>query len=359
MRIGILTFHYAHNYGAVLQAYASKIFLETLGHEVFFIDYKPQCITAKYKVFTWKRFFAKSPISTLRKLKHELPLLKARWEKYQDFEEFISNVLLDKGHKLSHFPTDLNNLDCYFLGSDQIWNISILGYFDKIYWGNITPHKPMISYAVSLENDIPNKYHDIIKSSLAKFNFISVRENIIQELLYTKFQIHSQVAVDPTFLLEPGDWRKLEKPLDIPEKFVLVYYFGVNSLFIDRVQKFATQNKCKLIVISIGVSSDKRFKNRVSPENFIYLFDKASFVITNSFHGTAFSIIFQRPFYTFKKKSSSNYRIEQLCSICGLSNRIIEDFNELTWDINVNIRKSFSENILSSKKYIIDSLKKI
>lgn len=360
MKIGILTFHCAHNYGAVLQAYASKCFLEKNGHEVYFIDYRPNKIISKYKLFTLNRFFSKSVISSLRKLKHEIPLLKKRINKYNDFKIFTDKILLENGNKSVDLFNGLEKLDCYFLGSDQIWNISLLGYFDEIYWGNFPLKKPMFTYAVSLEENIPDIYNEKINNSLLQFKSISVREDVIKDVLLSKFNINSTVVLDPTFLIEQDDWIKIEQPLKIPNKYVLLYYFGVTDYIINEAEIFANKHNCRLLIVSIGVSNDVRYINSVRPENFIYLFHHASFVITNSFHGTAFSIIFKRPFYVIKKKGTSNYRINQLCNSCNLTERIIDNFNSYSiWNDKIDIDNTLFGLKNKSQIYILDTIKSI
>lgn len=360
MKIGILTFHCAHNYGAILQAYASKIFLEQNGHEGYFIDYRPKAIVSKYKVFTRSRFLSRSFFTFIRKLKDEIPFIYKRIKKFNAFESFINKRLLENGKKKINLSNELRNLDCYLLGSDQIWNISLLGYFDNIYWGNLPIVKPMFSYAVSMENEIPPFYHSQISKSLCRFDAISVREEIIKDMLQKEFKIDAKTVLDPTFLISKNDWLKIEETLKVPQRYVLLYYFGVSNNIVEEAELFARKNNCKLIVISIGVLKDKRFINNVNPGNFVYLFHHALYVITNSFHGTAFSIIFEKPFYVITKKGTTNYRINQLCKLCGLTERIIDTFDRnSSWNENIKISENLKKLKLESQDYIINTIKLI
>ena len=130
MKIGILTFHCAHNFGAVLQTYALQEILKTMGHEVFIIDYRPKYIVDVYKIFNIRRFISKSPITSLKKTLNEILNFRNRIFCYYKFNRFIKSYI-----NLSHERTVSNIYDAYIIGSDQVWNPDITGgVFDKVFF---------------------------------------------------------------------------------------------------------------------------------------------------------------------------------------------------------------------------------
>lgn len=351
--ICIITFHCAHNYGAVLQAYALKEYLTRKGCHVFFYDFRPDYLTKKYKTFNSNRFFSYNPCKCWKKLQNELPVIFQRCKKYDLFEKFIDRYLLDnKGNAITPGKLSTYKIDYIILGSDQIWNTQLTKGIEKSYWGDLGMETPCISYAASMECNIKSEYEKYIKERLIKFKAISVREEDLQSLLWNKLNVKSEIVTDPTFLLSELDWIKISQPIKSPSKYILLYYFGYNKSLFDKIEKYAIKAGCELKIISVGVYNDKRYINPISPENFIWLIKNAQMVITNSFHGTAFSIIFRTPFYTLKKEGG-NSRIESLCNLANLGNRILDDFNEervLFQDFDIG--NDLNNLINSSKEYL-------
>lgn len=359
MKIGILTFHCAHNYGAVLQAYASKVYLESMGHEIYFVDYRPRFLTHKYKVYNLNRYFSFSPIKTIKKLSYELAILNERRKKYQNFEKFINYKLLKNGERACSVVESFNKLDCIYLGSDQIWNVSLVGDSLSLFLGNLGFNIPVFSYGASIENDVPANCKSIFEKSFNRMTAISVREVESQKMLALDFKINSEVVVDPTLLLTKEQWGNFSAPVDYNKKYVLFYYFGNDNVVLDSAERFAKKHGCELLVISVGVYKDKRYLNSISPENFVWLISHASFVLTNSFHGTVFSIIFNRPFYTLTKKGS-NIRIYNLCDLAGYKARIIDSIDDnLLWDELPLPDSRLNERIRKSRNFINKALNNV
>lgn len=359
MKIGIITFHCAHNYGAVLQAYASKFFLESLGHDVYFIDYRPRFLTHKYKVFNLYRFFSFSISKTIKKISYELPLLCDRRLKYIKFEKFINNYLLCDGLRSCKTIEDYKKLDCIYLGSDQIWNTDLVGTDISFYLGDLGLDVPVFSYGASLESNISIKYKDIFTKSLKRMVAVSVREIESQRLLKEDVDIDSEFVVDPTLLLTNEQWSNIIEPMDVDKPYVLFYYFGHDMNTINSAEIFAKKNGCELFIVSVGVYKDKRYINNISPENFLWLIKNASYVLTNSYHGTVFSIIFDKPFYTLKKKGS-NIRIYNLCDLSGYKDRIIDSIDtDLEWKELSYPNVNLSNSIKKSKQFINQTIIRI
>ena len=324
MKIGILTFHCAYNYGAVLQCYALQEILRKLGHEVEIIDYRPDYIVKPYKVFRWGRLFYKDLKRTLRSWMKEPLLVGLRFKRYKVFNEFICSKL-----KLSTRVVGSNidpKYDVYVMGSDQIWNPQITKGFDPVYFGFFhTPPKKgtrIISYAASIGSEtVALDLQYKLKKLLTNFDAISVRENSLATILKQITKREVATVLDPTMLVDLTTWEILAKAPKLNKKYILVYQDGREcTLCISK--KLAKEMNAVVVQIPLTpfVSYRKNIKQGVSPEEFLGWIRNAACVITPSFHGTVFSIIFRKPFFCIE----CNARVHSLLSILGLEDRIIK-----------------------------------
>ena len=311
MKIGILTFHAAQNYGAVLQCRCLYEVLRGLGHEVHVLDYRPAFLTEPYKL--WKNAY----------LKHPLPLLKVAWKLtgalrrrrgFADFEKTFSPV-----------PCRTEGFDAIVFGSDQIWNTSLtngdLTFFGKGFNGK------KIAYGASDGGEI--EFSDEIKDLLNSFEYITCRETSLAEKI-KKLGVTVPVSAvsDPVFFLSKEDWLKIAV-LPKERNYVLAYKISDRPDFDEQTEKLGEQLGKKVIQIVYVKSLRKLFYKKqhfaesISPEQFVGYFANADYVITTSFHGTAFSILFEKPFYvlSFKKRSE---RITELLNKYNFENRYID-----------------------------------
>lgn len=313
MKIGILTFTCANNYGALLQAYALYSYLKTKGYDVSCINYCPKYLQEKYTPFSYYRIFSLgNPFKAVLK---ELLLYSTLKKKNKGFELFRNRILFSE-------YGDFNDYNVIIIGSDQVWNTK-LTHNDSVFLGNIQYNKAtLISYAASAESTI-DKYNTIISDNLFRFSKISVREESLKQFLETEFKIKSELVVDPTLLFNADEWRQIEKPYKLNGKFVFAYIFGMSKNQRKRLENFARSLNCKLICLSVSTVLSRKYVNDATPDQFIWLIRNAEYVVTNSFHGTVFSIIFNKSFLTLKK--AKNQRIENLLELCGCSNLLYED----------------------------------
>ena len=287
MKIGILTIHFPYNYGAMLQAYALKEFLITHKIDAHIIDYRPYHIDKDYR-FKW-RLALSHPKQFLRRF------FKNEHIDRTSFESFLSNYILDGKS---------NNYDCVIVGSDQVWNPNITNY-DENYllknkkWNSVSK----ISFASSIAlNTIDSKWEESLKKYLVKFDFLSAREK--EDCLFLKRILGKDVfqACDPTFLISKEQWIKCERTPRFlcPEKYILLYALEYNDELVAKANYLKNQTGLPIVTIhpfkNIFVSSDY-FDNSSGPMEFLWLIDHAKYVVTNSFHGTVFSLIFGKPFY--------------------------------------------------------------
>ena len=321
MRIGILTFHCAHNYGAVLQCYALQIYLQKRGHDVYVIDYRPEIITNVYKWFQAHRFFRKN----LYKIFAEILLLRGRKRRYNNFNQFIETEL-----RLA--PVETINKDPYDLilvGSDQVWNFNITGGFDKFYWGDFShpAHSKVASYAASMHDKWTEKESREIILKFRNFYKISVREiqlsNKLIEITGRKDIVH---VVDPTLLLTCDDWRKVAIPPKMKNEYLLLYQVEGKN---ERTEKIANEisKQRNLKIVRLFTFADFGTSLKVlscSPFEFIGLFVNASFVVCSSFHGTIFSLQFRKPFLSVRMNVGKDNRVENLLEPLGLSDHFVD-----------------------------------
>lgn len=182
MKVGILTFHYAHNYGAVLQCLALQHYLESVGHEVFVIDYQLPCIRDLYKPFRLSRISlrVRRPWG-IRSLFHEFYFYSKRKQRYDAFVSFIEKYLNLK----PYVDSELKKLDCVVVGSDQVWGKQHSGGWDNLYFGkNIKAsngNPKLVSYAASVGYRINESDKVSFKDVLLRFDAISVRELTVKE----------------------------------------------------------------------------------------------------------------------------------------------------------------------------------
>lgn len=319
MKIGILTFHCAHNYGAVLQAYGLLEFLKSQGHEVHIIDYRPMILIAPYRIFHWNTLFY--PKAFLSKLL----LLPSAWLRSQRFDRFIQNRLCVDSLALENMQ---NDYDAFVFGSDQIWNPKILQGFDPVYFGKFkaASAKKLIAYAASLgKKELTDDEKNYFKEALKSFQAISVREYSLKQLLSPLTDKPIQTVADPTLLLEQSYWEKMAVKPNLRRPYVLVYQVVHDPNTMRIARHLASQIGGEVVELKAKLSLTNQSRYQIaSPEAFVGYFKYATCVVTTSFHGTAFSIIFKRPFYTLKLNTPADARSEALLAQLALSERMIE-----------------------------------
>lgn len=338
MKVGILTFHNAHNYGATLQAYALKTCVQQLGHEVEIINYRNKAIEDSYPkrlrpVFKkedlnpkrWKQFL----YDTIRGIYGQ----KQWQEQWNAFDQFISVMLLEGKTELIE-EQDFKRLDkdIYLLGSDQIWSSFLTGVPDPIYFGAFRTKEKIVSYAASLANArVEEKEEDVFKELLKNIDVISVREEKLAEQLKKLTRREVATTIDPTLLLEAKDYEnilasmnkeKKDKHLkQVEKKYIFAYFVVEEQPVADCARKLAELTGLEIIELHYyhmpECSGDNQFAN-MGPAEFLFYIKHAKYVVTNSFHGTVFSILYQRPFYSVYKK---NGRVDNLLNFLGIPDR--------------------------------------
>lgn len=327
-KIGVLTIHYGVNYGSALQSYALNYFLNSKGIYTELINYIPD----RYKL--WNVFYKE------KKSRYPLILIYAYFPIYvlknleprYRFANFIK-----KNIKCSRKITNRKDLrdvcqkyDALIVGSDQVWNSDYNSDENSTYYFDfVDSGVRKIAYAASFGKDyIEEKEIKEIKENLKSFNCISVREWSAKEII-KKMGYDSAYVVDPTFLLPKEKWLEFacHSNIKLKSKYLLVYVMdGIYTDLINNAEKICKKENLSLYVITFSKISDSRIDRqflRATPADFVYLFANASFVVTNSFHGTAFSIIMKKRMLIIGKKKY-NTRMESLLSKLNCKNRFIQ-----------------------------------
>lgn len=305
MRIGILTFHRAHNYGAMLQAYALKHVLHNMGHDVEFISYRQPKIEDAYKSWSWKYDSLLSIASNFKNFVSSIIMLPRKIKRRNAFMQFASRYLPEsRGYDKKELLQVYLNYDAVFFGSDQIWTTRFLGEFDDVLWGDIKLNfGRKIAYAPSMElKNVSDVEKDYIREHIKNFAFVSAREFHMSNLLESITGMIVPTVVDPTLLCTQRDYATfVETSKNVPSyDYVLVYQVGHRSLVDEIAQKVAAQLNCPIIDIGSKVllHNKETYKDDYGPADFVSLIANATFIVSCSFHGTAFSVNFRKPFYS-------------------------------------------------------------
>ena len=353
-KIGILTFQNADNYGALLQAYALKQVLINQGHVVKILNYCCPKIQAAYRINIQRNY----PLTFIRKLKICIKLLlflPLWWYVKTKFSFFRKKHLIDTPKYYSDTIKQVFGYDLFITGSDQVFNPRLTG-FDSNYFLAFSSNKTKnVSYAASFGfglKDLSEKEKLFIQQNLSHLKCLSVREQQGAEIIRLLTGRTSQVNIDPTFLLTKDEWVSLAKLPKVKKPYVLVYLMNEDSNIISFAKKLAHNNNYELLYISSTLDIKQRLYNRhitPTPQEWLGLFLKAQYIVTNSFHGLVFSIIFNKHFFVgnLPKTWPANSRLDNLLGITNLQNRIYTNF---TQDYNKPIDWSFVNRCVGKER---------
>ena len=327
MRIGILTFHRAHNYGAALQCYALQEVLKRMGHDVQVIDYRQPWIEDFYSLFCRNMIKKNSGslASLLGYLKSSLKKKMLAPNKASNFMEFRENFL-----DLSLPCADVmpHGYDCYVIGSDQLWSLHCLGgQADKVYMGGFDRPEgsKLVGYAISADMKSVQESKELLREMVPAFDALSMREKEVADAVAEFTGCPCEVCLDPTLLTDASLWNPLMTELP-KEEYVLMYEVRWNPETKGKLRK-----KAEELAAAIGPHCKVIDLTRVDKPvtEFVSLFRKASHVVTTSFHGIVFSIIFGVPFYALPLWGGYDLRYIELLKSLGAEDRLVSFDTEL------------------------------
>lgn len=347
MKIKTITCHNVYNYGASLQSYALMSFLEHKGHDVEIIDYMPEYIRRNLSLWAIGPRWNKNIFVRLAFYCYVVPIRLLQFQSRKKFDDFSRRYyhLTRRYESFDELKRDCPIADVYFCGSDQIWNPEIQNGLDPAFYIDFAPSDSiMASYAASFSvSHINDEYRPFIKSLIEHLDFISVREltgvSIIESLGVTKQVFH---VVDPVFLLESSQWFKMTYQPTY-SNYILVYD-QEDSADIKSIAKSIAKTTNKIIVAFKDLYprgyADIQIKY-AGPIDFISLIAHSDVVITNSFHCSAFSIIFEKDFYVVPRTHQKvNSRMVDLLRILGIEGHIIHHYEDIASAVNIDYKQA-------------------
>lgn len=359
MKVGIVTFHFPHNYGAMLQAYCLQEKLLSMGYEASIIDYEPEYHKKIYRVHSFRDCFELSPIKTLRHLIAYFLSKPTENKRYNNFESFKN----DRMRLTPYSPkSNYKDFDFIILGSDQIWNTKLTNnVFDGPYYGEGFKCK-VFSYAASskykkLTEEIKEGFETKLKNLFA----IGVREVSLKDLLQPLTDKSIALNLDPSLIVDEKSFSKLNLNRPVKSKYVLIYELNPHKEVVEMANAYAKLHNAKMISLVAYFDWRCRFQKcdlKASPEKFLAYIKNAECVFTSSFHGTAFSIVFKTPFFSVRQNNNSDLRIESLMSQLGIIDNFISlDTRPTECNINFgSVETKLKALQTDSIKYLNDCL---
>nr|WP_317999570.1 polysaccharide pyruvyl transferase family protein [uncultured Faecalibacillus sp.] len=337
MKIKTITCHDVYNAGASLQAYALMKYLQNLGHEVEIIDYKPDYLSHHYELFyvansRYQNIIFKIPYLLIKFPRRLINLFSKRKKNYDLFTKKYLN-LTKRYNSYNELLNDCPEADLFIAGSDQIWNnIFPNGKDPAFYLQFVKDGTPKVSYAASFATSKVNyQFDENVKQWLNKLDKVSIREKSAIEVL-NDYQIYGKQVMDPVFLLDKSYWEKLCLDYDY-SNYIFVNDFEKD----DRIKNIAISlsKKYNLKILSnFKLGYEDKLLDDLGPLGFITAIKNSRYVISNSFHATAFSLIFHTDFLVVKRNEKINVRMEDLLEMFDLSYRLSDNIKDNNFDIN-------------------------
>ena len=346
MNVGIVTVYNSHNCGSYLQAIALCEYIKTLGYDVRFVKNKihPQSRPV-YKMELALKYF-----------------LKGEFKKACGIVKGSTNFV--RARKKFAYYASSNSVDVCVYGSDTIWNLNSTHlksqwkfYFGKSYNGKKIAYAPSIG-ETSVDSVLKNlDLCDCIK----KFSRLSVRDENTYKVVSTVLGKNAEITyvVDPTMLMPKSFYEGIASECK-DKNFILFYYFGIpDKAYMDEIKKYAKENDKKIICFGDNINGvDKKIP--FSPLDMMGYYSKADLVITNTFHGNVFSLIFNKPFINI---DAGKAKVDDLLKTFGLSERTIKDAKDFTVAVSKELDYNNINILLEQKKqasgeYLKNALKK-
>lgn len=349
MKVGIITFINTINYGASLQAYSLQEKLKDIGFDAEIIKYNNEIIEKKEK--------NSGKIRNLNSLMKKIIMGKGIKEKIKAFQVFESqNVKF--GMELQD-DTDIKNInenyDFFITGSDQVWNMAITHEDWKFFLDFVKDDSKKISYAASFGNNVfPEEDKEIAGNLLKKFKKVSVREKSGQKLIKSISNIDAEVVLDPTLLLDKKDWESRIKFKPNLEHYILVYFPHNKKKVFSFVKELSKRTKLPVVYLSISprIQFGTKTIYNASPNEFLGWMQNADYVVTGSFHGTAYSLNMHKNF--FYEPSGEGSRIDNIVQITNTAHRSID--NQEVYDSTIDF-ESVEEVLNIERQKAIEFLK--
>lgn len=366
MQIKTITCHDVYNHGASLQAYALQTYLASVGHHVEIINYKPEYLCGDYQLWSVDNPIYDKPIVKQLYLFAMLPKRLWSLKRKRAFDDFTINYL-KLTPKIYHSCDELNDIppqaDVFIAGSDQIWNTLFQNGRDAAFYLDFAPKTAKrISYAASFATeDVAEDCKQFVRKMLQNFDVISIRERCSLPLLASLGREDGVTVCDPVFLLSKEQWNEVASHTHEKERYLLVYDTEHSAKIQEIAQQIAKEKNLKIYNISgfrLGYVDKDMWAS--SPLDFVQLIRDADYVVSNSFHATAFSLIYERDFCVVNRSEGINERMKSLLMSYNIVGRLVTSYsasllNSIDYRVvnpllqkDINDSKEFLKKVLMS-----------
>ena len=355
-----------NNYGSILQYFALQTYLKQLGHAPYWIQYRPNENKHNGISKCLRKLILKSNVQN-DSIKHY------NQKGFKNFIEQYISLSQEVYYNYNEIRKRPPQADLYIVGSDQIWN----GFSPERYLMFVPKNRTKISYAVSFgRSSIRSYLKPLLRIYLKNFEAISVRELNGLEICHSVGRDDAQYVVDPSFLLSKEQYENILDSSNTPTiqgDYIFGYFVNpfINNVcpYFNEINNLSNETHCKLIITAIQ-NAEKAFTGsqctNPSPLEWLQLIRKAKYIITNSFHGIAYSIIFQKQFILVPQKggmSDQNCRYFNLLKKLGLDTRIYNHKSSIKSQLEIpikweNVLLKEEEFIHTSKEYLLHHLRK-
>ncbi len=328
-KVGIATFHWAKNYGAVLQAYSLKNAVEKLGKTSYVLNHVSENDeTQNYKFFTWG---SKSAYLTNLFKMLFYKSFRESYKKFADFREQYLGIDTPIYRTSADIPQKLiDETFAFITGSDQVWHPRA---YNDIYGLEFASaiNKRTIAYAPSLRDvGMTDNIKQKMRNGISKIDYLSAREQSVADFVGKLVNREVPVVIDPVFLTTSEEWKKIAVSPKFNFDYILVYLLSRDVVLEKQIKIIAKKLQLPVVLVigsnikAIGMLKAKKYLFDCGPLDFIGLFANAKFICTNSFHGTAFACIFNKNFLAYRN-GATDTRVSSLLTNLGLSENFIEN----------------------------------
>lgn len=350
MKVGILTRHHIYHHGAILQAYALQEILANSSYQVEIIDYRSVSHERTNKIIAVQPISLIKNVSLFYYITRQVTLvgwsflnIDRRIHKKRIYDAFISQFMRYSPtiYRSSEELNEATLYDAYIVGSDQIWKVNNEegGIEHPFFLPFVPKDKVRIAYAASFGKDVlPEKYEAELQELLTNFDTISIREKSSIPFIQKFTELPVVNVLDPALLMERKDWDEIVSNPIVPEKYLFVYSVTWNRNLAKFAKRVADATGLKMVCIGPDYTKLGLRDAVCGPDTFIGYIKNAAFVVTDSFHGTVFSIQYEKPFYSYPPKGEE-IRISDILSLLGISDRLIasaDDFIDTDEVIDYN-----------------------
>jgi hypothetical protein len=339
-RVGVITFFNYCNYGAALQCFGLYETLRRLGHKVEYIDYTCPFIGNPFGLNSLrKRGLVRYVYTAAGNL-----FYRPRHKSFKAFRELIPHT---EGVGPSDLARYADRYDRYITGSDQVWNVKLTDFDTSYFLDFVADSRKKLSYSASFGGDhIDEGRRKQYTELLSDFQAISVREDYGKRIVQGLTAKEPAITLDPTLLLRHEDWDALAaEPVDT-KPYIFVYQMGFSNTLIRaaRQLKNATGYRLHYVPFPLGAPVAGRYHLRLGPKEWLALIRDAQYIVTDSYHGVVFALLFEKKFVVVAGGQHKNKRVVSLLTHLGLQDRIMDDeFIDIDADIDYEHVKELLE----------------